>query len=334
MGLDQFRDDNTSSQTTTDNQTRKVYSYDKQSILNEIRRYKEEHDRINKEAFHRDSDYPSVTTVRKYFDTWNDALEKATGELNQQHRYKLAEWEIYLDILKAADKHGIHFTASELDNDESLISQPLVKQITGKRFNEVKKKLSLPVNAVRDVKKEEVVDELNQLNCKLTAENIDNNCSFSSGIVRRYGDGSMHEGLINLGFEPSEKQEILSNSQTTINNNPSPSLEKREDYDKDADGYIYILKLVDKQESEWYYVGQISEDSSLKLRLSQHFRNKGHFNTNTDLEFTEIELDSIYNMYKSKRYSSEFKEKVNDKERELSYAVAIKHKTTNIMGGH
>lgn len=341
MGLDEFRTENSgtdknneeSDAISSGGNTRKVYSYNEQRILNEIQRYEEEHNTIDKESFHRDSDYPSATTVRKYFDTWNNALEEATGEINHQSRESVDEWKVYLDILIAADEYGIDFTASQINRDSNLISHPQIKKITQKTFNEAKRHLSLPVNKNRDVSEEDIIEELNKLDCDLTGENIDNKCSFSSYMVRKYGDGYMPKALVNLGFEPSEKQKVLSNTQKLISSNPSPDLEKYGEYDKGADGYVYVLKLIDTDNNEWYYVGQISENSSLKFRLENHFRCDGDFSTNIDLEFENIELNNIYNLYK-KKDSSKFKKKVNEKERETSYSIAIKYNTKNVLGGH
>jgi hypothetical protein len=80
--------------------------------------------------------------------------------------------------------------------------------------------------------------------------------------------------------------------------------------------------LVTKSNAEWFYVGKVNQGSSMHRRLASHLTKKGDFAKELNVETVEL--------YDIMQVDSQG---LDEKEREVSYEVAIEENTTNVLGG-
>lgn len=111
-----------------------------------------------------------------------------------------------------------------------------------------------------------------------------------------------------------------------------------DEYDSEADGYIYVLQMRRKTEN-YYYVGM---STSLKKRLNAHSKGSTkvtlhHENvrdTLSNLSIFPISIIRVHNMYmKDEETREEFRNRMKSKEHVISYEVASGLNTRNILGG-
>lgn len=144
-------------------------------------------------------------------------------------------------------------------------------------------------------------------------------------------------------------------------------MQKFDGYEPDADVYIYVIILERSTDSStWYYIGKGKGESGLKRRLASHIRKfdnsrpvrqhgedvlkgggsalhsvKSEKYRATGVErIASIHYDNLgfdenadYNVGATEAWNQHRSSYAKEKEREMSYTVALDHSTTNILGG-
>lgn len=120
-------------------------------------------------------------------------------------------------------------------------------------------------------------------------------------------------------------------------------IEQCDGFTDDAEGYIYVLELTrELKGSTYYYVG-LSTVHPLK-RISDH--SKDMVGVSKPVEYEDgmdrmesgagerYTLDSVERIESYIGFGSNLHAMLRDKEREMSYKIAIQYDTTNVLGGH
>lgn len=111
-----------------------------------------------------------------------------------------------------------------------------------------------------------------------------------------------------------------------------------EQYDADADGYIYVLKMV-REGSDYYYVGM---STRLDKRLNTHSRGKSkimlhqenEYGTMKDLGIYPVCVVRVENYYKnSGETDKDFKDRLKSEEHIVSHQISAAFNTDKILGG-
>lgn len=109
----------------------------------------------------------------------------------------------------------------------------------------------------------------------------------------------------------------------------SKTIKLLDGYKGDREAYVYSLRVVDKKNKVWFYVGKSAKGASLHRRMRDHFRtnlDSSHLRTP---KIKNIEIDEIEHYDVSNKDDSF----ILRKEREKAYQKAITKNTTNILGG-
>lgn len=186
----------------------------------------------------------------------------------------------YIDasMYLAASVYGEDFTAMDMQNTNGLVHTDIVKRVTGDTFNERKEKLNFDKNLEVRWNREDVIEQIdNNFNHgeEISRTKLNDRCDFSESVVKRFGEGKYVKGLKNLGFSITSDQDTFSDSHSsigeTVNEEAASMYKSLDNYDPDADGYIYILELTHSSE-KYYYIGSTIE---INHRITRHLRQNG-----------------------------------------------------------
>lgn len=324
MGLDDFTSDTLGGNISGGGHTNggETPRYTREELISEIKRFKRENGKVTRKLFDESDGFPSSNPIRREFGSWNEGLKAAIGDVNIEQTDSVSEWEAYLDVLKGASKYGKNLTVKDVLDDSQLMSRNAIENATDMKFNEVKKHLGLAVNQEKNIPKQRVINELEEIEYPLKVNKVNKKCSFSHKVVSKYGDGSYTRGLENLGFSTNDIQSITSNYKSDYSERARVMLDNLDSYDSDNSSYVYVLKLVTNDGSDWFYVGKVNNNSSMHRRLSSHLRQEGDFSR--DLDVKDITLHEL------NKVDSNI---LSNKEREISFRIAIDENTTNVLGG-
>jgi hypothetical protein len=109
-------------------------------------------------------------------------------------------------------------------------------------------------------------------------------------------------------------------------------------YDENADGYIYVLKIV-RDGEEYYYVGM---STRLKKRLNKHSLGKSKVMLHHENKYATMEQLNLYpvcvvrieNYYKNDgEDDADFRDRLKSKEHIVSHQISAAFNTDKILGG-
>lgn len=111
-----------------------------------------------------------------------------------------------------------------------------------------------------------------------------------------------------------------------------------ESYDENADGYIYVLKMV-RHGEQYYYVGM---STRLKKRLNTHSRGESKVMLHHENKYDKTKEMNLYpvcvvrieNFYQNEEESEdEFRDRLKSEEHIISHQVSAAFNTDKILGG-
>lgn len=110
-----------------------------------------------------------------------------------------------------------------------------------------------------------------------------------------------------------------------------------ESYDSDADGYVYVLKMV-REGISYFYVGM---SQRLKKRLNTHslqsskvmLHQENKYDTMKALDLHPVCIVRIENYYKDDESDDEFRDRLKSEEHIISHQVSAAFNTDKILGG-
>ena len=257
----------------------------------------------------------------------NTSLTKVYLELGiHPTRLNFTSWNraAIKSSLSLADQHFDQVTPETLNNHDWLPSDVHINNIFNCSLDEILPEVSIHRNN-QSLPEDEIYSQLNTLDKKLdsciSAADINNSecCEFTFGVIAlRFGDGSFIDGMEKLGFEVNDKQKQgrgSYNSNNSILCSIRDELENIDNYDNNADGYVYIINAQYNNISI-YYVG---ETAQIVHRLYGHVRNNLRCNEELLIDDEFKKLSNIDFSIKIHKVLSIYAEDENKLDQKLSY---------------
>lgn len=162
-------------------------------------------------------------------------------------------------------------------------------------------------------------------------------------VSKKYSSENKNDLINHLLWIQANKGDTKHTTEAGLSQSYKENFEDRigdlpDEYDSEADGYIYVLQMRRKTEN-YYYVGM---STSLKKRLNAHSKGSTkvtlhHENvrdTLSNLSIFPISIIRVHNMYmKDEETREEFRNRMKSKEHVISYEVASGLNTRNILSG-
>lgn len=316
-----------------------------QRLLDELQRCYSEHGKVSGSLLNdSENDYPTQPTYSYRFD---DGLEEACEKAGVP--YKDSQW----------DRESIIQATEEFFNKNGDVGV--------RHFSESDNELPSNSTLYKHFDSFDDVVEGTNVSEEIRKQKRENRKVARASIQKQYGDEDKDELIDHLWWV---MKEYGSANTDTVNNAPGPSttvyirvfgslpsareeaglgklnrktLDERVDirlpeYDEQADGHIYVIKMI-RLGDVYYYVGS---SISLKKRLSSHINAETNItlhHTNEYGDIDELNLDphcisKIENMYKKDDESErEFKSRMKSREHVVSYQIASAFNTHKVLGG-
>jgi len=373
MGLDEFRTSKTNNYTKTAESTDKINKASKE--LNKIEWSDGSNKTINntdqairaiyrfysvfgrfpneRREFDRLKDEINISTPSKHFKqncgiTYNEVMRKCTGSeenINRGSSDAYDEWEIYYYILKSVKEYGEDISGKQFDSDNKYPNANTVKNVTGKTWAEAKDYLSIELNR-KKWSKSEVVSEIEKNftpSETITHDKISSRCEFEHPTVSKFGGGELSKAIKSLNLSNNYNANNQSSYYSKVN---AEDIIKEQDYDRDSDGYVYILKL-DSKNSKYLYVGKVQYGQPLRSRINNHITRGGQFTKyirednefkkkNSNEFFDEIKsIVEINEFYKdSEQTESNFNNVTLSSAERIIFKEAVKNYNKRVEGGN
>lgn len=207
-------------------------------------------------------------------------------DIDTQHK-------IRSDMYLMASIYGPDFSTRTFS--EHLLTTRSISESLSDTFNETKEKLPELEVLQGKFSREEIIEQLEKMGGSYTEARINDECTFSARLIAdRYGNGSLPEGLDNLGFQTTEAMRRNSEAQRKRNSSRdiADGLVKNAEngnFDEEADAYVYVLEFYNDIYGDFLYVGQVNYDRSVGHRIGKHINGGG--NTR---EYVKIDGEVIY----------------------------------------